>query len=418
MTSVEQTAARDRSTLAPRAATAPAAIGTAPVAALIAPTILVADDDADIRDLVEHCLQRAGYAVLLAESGEQALALAAEHAPALFLLDCRMPGLDGFDVCRHLKQDARYSDHPVIFLTALHQAEQITHAFDVGGVDYVRKPVVFPELLARVRTHLELAASRRALRTRGDLLESVAEEQHRRLDEVRSGQESLLTDPAAATGFNVAVRFQPAHVAGGDFYEIVRFSDDEIGLFVADVAGHDLSTPFVTGALKALTAGFVIEELTPQETMIQLNASLTRFLRAPCFVSATYARFSRSRMNVHVINAGHPSPLYQAAGGAAECLTPIGDVLGMFELVRFQTADLPVRPGDRLYLYTDGATEGFPDAAGRAGSALGGLARLRASLDERHHQPLSSAIDGTVAQLLERRRGAVADDIVLLGIEC
>lgn len=97
-------------------------------------------------------------------------------------------------------------------------------------MDYVRKPVVPQELLARIRTHVDLAASRRALRGKADLFEGIAAGQLLRLNEVRTGQELMLTSPFDFPDLKLGLRFQPADVAGGDFYEIARLNDDEAAL--------------------------------------------------------------------------------------------------------------------------------------------------------------------------------------------
>jgi phosphoserine phosphatase RsbU/P len=379
-----------------------------------ASTILVADDDPDVLDFVAHCLRRAGYAVLTAESGTAVMTLLDAHEPALFLLDGQMPGMTGFELCRHLGRNPRFRDRPVIFLTGLSQPEHIVHAFEAGGVDYVRKPLVLPELLARIHTHLDLAASRRAERRRADRFESITLEQGQRLEEVRTGQELLLKDPREFPDLKMAVRFQPASVAGGDFYEITRLSADEVALFVADVSGHDLSMPFVTGALKALTASFLNEVLSPDETLIQLNASLRRFLTEGRYVSACYARYSTLNGTVDVVNAGHPCPLFQPLGQSPAPVPLVGDVLGIFETVRCGMTRLDVKRGDRFFLFTDGLTEGLAD--GQSGM-LHGQTLLQKAVSLGQGSSINAVVHGTVDDLLARRTASMADDIVFLGIE-
>lgn len=106
--------------------------------------------------MLSGILQRAGFKVRPALSGEIALRAIAVCAPDLILLDIRMPGMDGYETCRRLKADALTRDIPVIFISALTETADKLAAFQAGGVDYVSKPFQAEEVLARVRTHLQL----------------------------------------------------------------------------------------------------------------------------------------------------------------------------------------------------------------------------------------------------------------------
>ncbi|MEA2480397.1 MAG: hypothetical protein QOJ07_2319 [Thermoleophilaceae bacterium] len=118
------------------------------------PVVLVADDDEDIRDLVAFRLDRAGYEVLRAGDGEQALALAREHRPDLAVLDVMMPKLTGYDVTRELRADAATEAIPVILLTARVQEADVARGFEAGADDYVKKPFSPQELKVRVEAVL------------------------------------------------------------------------------------------------------------------------------------------------------------------------------------------------------------------------------------------------------------------------
>ena len=118
------------------------------------PVVLVADDDDDIRDLVAFRLDRAGYEVLRAGDGQEALDLAREHRPDLAVLDVMMPKLTGYDVTRELRADAATSRIPVILLTARVQEADVARGFEAGADDYVKKPFSPQELKARVQAVL------------------------------------------------------------------------------------------------------------------------------------------------------------------------------------------------------------------------------------------------------------------------
>ena len=131
---------------------------------LISSRILVVDDITKNLQVVGTVLRNQGYKVMAAASGADALKCVRTQLPDLILLDLMMPEMDGLEVCRRLKSDSTTSQVPVIFLTASNEMEHLVNGFEVGAVDYVTKPFNPPELLARVRTHLELKHARERLR--------------------------------------------------------------------------------------------------------------------------------------------------------------------------------------------------------------------------------------------------------------
>jgi diguanylate cyclase (GGDEF)-like protein len=118
--------------------------------------ILVIDDKPDNLKLLVHILSEQGYQVRPVPNGKLALSGAKAIPPDLILLDIMMPDLDGFEVCKKLKNDDKTKEIPIIFLTAKAETKDIVKGFELGGVDYVTKPFVSAELLARVKTHLKI----------------------------------------------------------------------------------------------------------------------------------------------------------------------------------------------------------------------------------------------------------------------
>ena len=121
-----------------------------------AANIMIVDDEPENLNVLEALLTQDGYRVAAFPRGELALAAARHDAPDLVLLDVRMPGLDGHEVCRRFKADEGLRDIPILFISALSAAEDIAAGFECGGVDYIAKPFRKPEVLARVRTHVAL----------------------------------------------------------------------------------------------------------------------------------------------------------------------------------------------------------------------------------------------------------------------
>ena len=116
-------------------------------------TVLVVDDSPESLRMLTDALDGAGMTVLVATDGEEALARIHDAQPDIVLLDAVMPGLDGFETCGRLKRDPRFRDLPVIFMTALSETEHVVKGLASGGVDYVTKPIVIDELIARILVH-------------------------------------------------------------------------------------------------------------------------------------------------------------------------------------------------------------------------------------------------------------------------
>jgi len=131
--------------------------------------ILVVDDAPQSLGALCSELETAGYTVLVAFDGAQALERLDLVTPDAILLDALMPGLDGFETCRRIKAQPAWSHIPVIFMTGLSETSQIVEGFDAGGVDYVVKPVRAPEVLARLATHLRNARAVRMAREAVDV---------------------------------------------------------------------------------------------------------------------------------------------------------------------------------------------------------------------------------------------------------
>ena len=132
-------------------------------------TILVVDDTPETLGLLTDTLDHAGFTVLIAMDGNSALELLDQITPDLVLMDAVMPGLSGFESCRRIKQEKMLANLPVIFLTGLSESAHVVEGLAAGGVDYVTKPIVVDELLARIRVHL---ANARAAQGAGEALDA------------------------------------------------------------------------------------------------------------------------------------------------------------------------------------------------------------------------------------------------------
>jgi two-component system sensor histidine kinase/response regulator len=150
--------------------------------------VLVVDDHERYLQQVKKLLSYDGYQVMTADSGEEALRTLATRKPDLILLDVIMPGMDGFQVCEAVKSDPATQEIPIIFLSGDTEHQSLMTGFAKGGVDYIRKPFNKAELLARVRTHVDLrrtqARHAKQLQEKQRTLDVIAHEWHKPLQRI------------------------------------------------------------------------------------------------------------------------------------------------------------------------------------------------------------------------------------------
>ncbi|KAF0248552.1 MAG: histidine kinase [bacterium] len=136
-------------------------------------TILVVDDDQDSREYLALCFSHLNYQVIQANNGQQALALAKSVKPDVIVLDIVMPDLDGYQVCRKLKDDEKTEHIPVVLITVLHKLEDEIRGFEAGAHDYISKPYNRAELSARITAALRVKRLQDQLRHRNEALREL-----------------------------------------------------------------------------------------------------------------------------------------------------------------------------------------------------------------------------------------------------
>jgi putative two-component system response regulator len=157
--------------------------------------ILIIDDIVDNIQVAMNILKQDGYSFSFATQGEEALAMIDQESESfdLILLDIMMPGLDGFEVCQKIKENQSSREIPIIFLTAKVDVDAITQGFSLGAVDYIVKPFHGDELLARVRTHIQLFEAKKLLQKHNISLETkINFEQERLLSELEGNQKEMI----------------------------------------------------------------------------------------------------------------------------------------------------------------------------------------------------------------------------------
>ncbi len=182
-------------------------------------TVMIVDDERDNLNVLEAALSQAGYRVAVFPRGELALVAAREEPPDLVLLDVRMPGMDGYEVCRRFKAEEALSPVPIIFISALAATDDIAAGFACGGVDYIAKPFREAEVLARVCAHIALRRAYLKLAEQHALMERTQEEL--RLANVNLSQliDCREREVLAATGAALRAADDEAHRIGQEIHD-------------------------------------------------------------------------------------------------------------------------------------------------------------------------------------------------------
>jgi PAS domain S-box-containing protein len=156
-------------------------------------TVLIVDDDPDIREVITEILKSRGFEVREAENGVRALESVKADLPDLILLDIRLPDIDGFEACRRLRMEEKSSKVPIIFLSGLSDTNDIVRAFSSGGSDYIIKPFKEKELISRIENHLERSRIQIQLQDKNLELEREIAERKRVVNELRQSEEKYMT---------------------------------------------------------------------------------------------------------------------------------------------------------------------------------------------------------------------------------
>jgi sigma-B regulation protein RsbU (phosphoserine phosphatase) len=321
------------------------------VASLSSQRVLIADDQSDILDALKILLSARGFATkAVAHPAHLLRALEAEHYDAV-LMDLNYTrgtaeGSEGLDLVSRIRAiDALV---PVIVLTAWSSVDLAVEAMHRGASDFVQKPWDNRDLLHKLETQLSRA---RAQRREQQLHEDE-------LEEARKIQDRLLPKQLPpVNGYDIAAMTQPLRVVGGDYYSIVKVSNDQTAFCIADVAGKGMPAALLMSSLHAATQPLINQNLAPAELCERLNRILCELTPLGKFISLFYGVLDTSTHKISFCNAGHNPPLLVRADGANQELASTGAVLGQFPRWNYEQSEMKLKMGDTLLLFTDGFVE-------------------------------------------------------------
>ena len=314
--------------------------------------LLVDDAKANLDILVEGL--KADHQLSLALNGEMALHIAGRTPPDLVLLDIVLPGLDGYEVCKRLRQMPETAEVPIMFLSSLEEVQNKTHGFEVGANDYLTKPFEMLEVKARVRSLLKAKAYSDAVK------EQIASE----LRVAREIQMGMLphdfTPFEKAYGVSFGAVLEPAREVGGDLYGVCAGGPDRLVVFLGDVSGKGIPASMFMVRAISLARLLAREIAEPERILARLNDELAADNPSGMFVTFLCAVFEPKSGRITLANAGHCRPLILHAGQAPRwAVKNLGTALGFEAGLEFERTELTLRADDALILYSDGVSEAF-----------------------------------------------------------
>ena len=314
--------------------------------------LLVDDAKANLDILVEGL--KSDHKLSLALNGEMALQIAARTPPDLVLLDIVMPGLDGYEVCRRLRQMPETAEVPIMFLSSLEEVQNKTRGFEAGANDYLTKPFEMLEVKARVRSLLKAKAYSDAVK------EQIASE----LRVAREIQMGMLphdfTGIERAYGVALSAVLEPAREVGGDLYGVCAVAKERLVVFLGDVSGKGIPASMFMVRAISLARLLAREIAEPERILARLNDELAADNPSGMFVTFLCGVFEPGSGRLVLANGGHCRPVLLPAGEAPRwAVKHLGTALGFEPGLEFERTELTLREGDALIFYTDGVSEAF-----------------------------------------------------------
>lgn len=351
--------------------------------------VMVVDDSRMQRHILRLQLEQAGYRVVAAASGQEALELCARAMPDIILSDWMMPGMNGLEFCRAFRAMPREKHGYFILMTSLSEKSDAAEGLESGADDFVTKPISGEEVLARLRAGERLISVEERLRERNRALDTALQELReahesieRDLIEARRLQQGLVRERFRRFGtVDVSLLLRPAGHVGGDLVGVFPINGRRIGVYGIDVSGHGVTAALMTariaGYLSASSADQnvalyqtdegVYDARGPAELAAHLNDLVIEEVATDCYFTLVYADVDVITGLVKLVQAGHPHPVVQRANGEVEFPGIGGMPIGLIEGASYDEVTFQLTPGDRLFMGSDGISE----AADRFGRMLG-----------------------------------------------
>ncbi|CAM3524014.1 PP2C family protein-serine/threonine phosphatase [Parendozoicomonas haliclonae] len=384
--------------------------------------VLIVEDARDQRRLLCKVVGKLGYRVHEAEDGLQALqVLAAEPAIRVVISDWMMPNLDGIGLCEAIRSGQFNRYIYFILLTGKADKEAMVEGLSVGADDFLNKPVDYRELEVRLKGGQRVTELEQALDQKNHQLSKALDIVQQDLASAAETQERLLASPATIQNIGFDWHFKPSKILGGDMFGYHAVDDEHVMFYQLDVAGHGIPSALFSFAINNLlmdvdspssivreqtTKAPYIRVLPPDEVVSRLNHRFQTTADNMLYFTMSYGLIHSPSGRVRLCHAGHPPTLWLRPGeGTVHRLESGGVPVGMVPGMNWRTEEFQLRPGDRLFLYSDGLTEcENPDGE------MFSEQRLCAALQDAGSQPMNTMISQVWSDLCQWRGGESFDD--------
>ena len=332
------------------------------------PRVLIADDQPDVLEALRLLLKGHGYTTETVTSPSGLLEAMARRDFDVILMDLNYArdttsGREGLDLLAHLT--GIETAPPIVVMTGWASVGLAVEAMQHGVGDFVEKPWVNTRLLEILKKQIELGRQRRESRQQAiqqsqaqKKIASQFQHQEQEIEEARAIQQGFLPkDIPQIPGFEIAGAWQPAHHVGGDYFDVLAFPDETLGICIADVAGKGLPAALLMSNLQAAVRGLASPLLSPSGLCERLNSLILRNIAGDRFITFFYAQLDGPTRRLRYANAGHNAPIVLHRDGTHDRLREGGGVLGIFPVQTYALGFIELAPGDRLILFTDGVTE-------------------------------------------------------------
>ncbi|HGP3674538.1 TPA: fused response regulator/phosphatase [Bacillus pacificus] len=375
-------------------------------------SILIVDDNPVNIFVIEKILKQAGYQDLVSLNSAQDLFeyihfgkdSSRHNEIDLILLDIMMPEIDGLEVCRRLQKEEKFKDIPIIFVTALEDANKLAEALDIGAMDYITKPINKVELLARMRV---------ALRLKSELNWHKEQEENLRneLDLATQVQRNLLSSPLREDHIKIEASYLPSFKLAGDMYYWYKIDENRYGIILLDVMGHGISASLVCMFISSVLRETIKSLIDPELVIKDLNKYMTLLHNEnddiPYYFTAIYLVVDTEKRTIEYVNAGHPSGYVLVDETNVVELNRGSCAVGFFDEIKVKKTVIPFEKNAQILLFTDGVLEAI------ANDEFESEEKLR-TFTERKWGDLEGEIEGFYK---EEQKKAQSDDMCLIMIQ-